>query len=47
MNDVVKYVEIYQPDLRACINAIDQNTINNILQPLKMMQHMHMINLVK
>lgn len=35
MNDVVKYVEIYQPDLRACINAIDQNTINNILQPLK------------
>ena len=28
-------VRIYQPDLRACINAIDQNTINNILQPLK------------
>ena len=34
MNDVVKYVEVYQPDLRACINAIDQNTINNVLQPL-------------
>lgn len=35
VEDVVKYVEIYKPDLRACINAIDQNTINGVLQPLK------------
>lgn len=35
IDDVVKYVEIYKPDLRACINAIDKNTVNGVLQPLK------------
>lgn len=29
-----KYVQTYYPDLRACINAIDQHTTNNVLQPL-------------
>jgi DNA polymerase III delta prime subunit len=31
---VSKYVQTYYPDLRACINAIDQHTIENKLQPL-------------
>lgn len=33
-NDIVKYVNTYYPDLRACINAIAQNTDNGILKPM-------------
>lgn len=32
---IVDYVKTYYPDLRACINAIDQNCIDNILNPLQ------------
>lgn len=31
---IVKYVETYYPDLRACLNSIAGHTINNVLQPL-------------
>jgi len=34
LDDIVVYVNTYYPDLRACINAIDQNTLNGVLQPL-------------
>jgi len=33
-NDIVKYVNTYYPDLRACINAIAQNTDNGVLKPM-------------
>lgn len=32
-DDVVKYVNSYYPDLRACINSLDQRTIDGVLQP--------------
>lgn len=31
---ICKYVQTYYPDLRACINAIDQHTVGGVLQPL-------------
>lgn len=31
---IVKYVETYYPDLRACINAINSRTVENHLSPL-------------
>lgn len=31
---IVKYVKTYYPDLRACINAIAQNTDGNVLKPM-------------
>lgn len=34
LDDVVSYIQTYYPDLRACINAIDQNTFDKVLQPL-------------
>ena len=33
-NDIIKYINTYYPDLRACINALTQHIVDNKLQPL-------------
>lgn len=33
-NDIIKYINTYYPDLRACINALTQHIADNKLQPL-------------
>lgn len=32
---ILKYIDTFYPDLRACLTAIEQNTISNVLQDLK------------